>query len=147
VALPPKILTKKTPLNSLLATKQVSALTKFPGLQISNNLIWKKNIEYIISTLSYASFAVRTVTPQLKADTLKFVHFYFFHLVILYGINFWGNSAGSKRVFIIQKIIRITVSVKRRELFSTLPGSIKSLNHNIKLFMPALKDCLLSHSL
>jgi hypothetical protein len=32
------------------------------------------------------------------------------------------------------------------ELFSSLPDSIKSLNHDIKLFNPALKDYLLSHS-
>jgi hypothetical protein len=32
------------------------------------------------------------------------------------------------------------------KLFTTLPGSIKSLNHGIKVFKPALKDYLLSHS-
>jgi hypothetical protein len=32
------------------------------------------------------------------------------------------------------------------KLFNTLPDSIKSLNHDIKLFKPALKDYLLSHS-
>jgi hypothetical protein len=32
------------------------------------------------------------------------------------------------------------------KLFSTLPDSIKSLNHDIKVFKPALKDYLLSHS-
>jgi hypothetical protein len=32
-----------------------------------------------------------------------------------YGVIFWGNSAGKKRVFIIQqKIIRILAGVKRR---------------------------------
>jgi hypothetical protein len=32
------------------------------------------------------------------------------------------------------------------KLFSTLPGGIKSLNHDIKVFKPALKDYPLSHS-
>jgi hypothetical protein len=32
------------------------------------------------------------------------------------------------------------------KLFNTFPASIKSLNHNIKVFKPALKDYLLSHS-
>jgi hypothetical protein len=32
------------------------------------------------------------------------------------------------------------------KLFNTLPSSIKSLNHDIKVFKPALKDCLLSLS-
>jgi hypothetical protein len=32
------------------------------------------------------------------------------------------------------------------KLFNNLPDSIKSLNHDIKVFKPALKDYLLSHS-
>jgi hypothetical protein len=32
------------------------------------------------------------------------------------------------------------------KLFNTLPDSIISLNHDIKVFKPALKDYLLSHS-
>jgi hypothetical protein len=32
------------------------------------------------------------------------------------------------------------------KLFSTLPASIKSLNHDMKVFEPAMKDYLLSHS-
>jgi hypothetical protein len=32
------------------------------------------------------------------------------------------------------------------KLFNTLPSSIKSLNHNIKAFKPALKNYLLCHS-
>jgi hypothetical protein len=40
--------------------------TKFLGLQIDNNLNWKKHIEYIIPKLSSTCFAMRTVTPLLK---------------------------------------------------------------------------------
>jgi hypothetical protein len=32
------------------------------------------------------------------------------------------------------------------KLFSNLPPTIKSLNHDIKIFKPALKDHLLTHS-
>jgi hypothetical protein len=32
------------------------------------------------------------------------------------------------------------------KLFSTLPDIIKSFHHDIQVFKPALKDCLLSHS-
>jgi hypothetical protein len=34
---------------------------KFLGLQIDNNLNWKKHVEYIIPKLSSACFAMRTV--------------------------------------------------------------------------------------
>jgi hypothetical protein len=89
--------------------------TKFHGLQIDNNLNWKKHIEYIIPKLSSACFSMRTVTPLLKVDTLKLVCFACFHSVMSYGVICWGNSTDSKRVFIIQKkIISIVAGVKRR---------------------------------
>jgi hypothetical protein len=56
--------------------------TKFLGLQIDNNLNWKKHIEYIIPKLSSACFAIRTVTPVLKRDNLKLVYFAYFHSII-----------------------------------------------------------------
>jgi hypothetical protein len=88
--------------------------TKFLGLQISNNLNWKKHTEYIIPKLSSACFAMRTVTLLLKIDTLKLVNFAHFHSITSYGVIFWGNSKDSKRVFNIQKkIIGIMVRVKR----------------------------------
>jgi hypothetical protein len=49
--------------------------TKFLGLQIDNNLNWKKHIEYVNPKLSSACFAVKTVTLLLKIDTLKLVSF------------------------------------------------------------------------
>jgi hypothetical protein len=62
--------------------------TKFLGLQIDNNLNWKKHIEYIIPKLSLACFAMRTVTSLLKVDTLKLVYFAYLHSVMSYGVIF-----------------------------------------------------------
>jgi hypothetical protein len=59
---------------------------KFLGLQIDNNLNWKKHIEYIIPKLSSACFAMRTVTPLLKIDSLKLVYFAYFHSIMSYGV-------------------------------------------------------------
>jgi hypothetical protein len=55
--------------------------TKFLGLQ-TDNLHWKKHIEYIIPKLSSACFAMRKITLLLKRDTLKLVFFTYFHTVI-----------------------------------------------------------------
>jgi hypothetical protein len=52
--------------------------TKFLCLQIDNNFNWKKHIEFFPQTNS-ACFAMRTVTPLLKVDTLKLVYFAYFH--------------------------------------------------------------------
>jgi hypothetical protein len=79
--------------------------TKFFGLQIDNNLKWKKHIEYIIPRRSLACFAMGTVTPLLKVDTLKLVYFPYFHSIISYGIIFWENSTDSKIIFNTQNKI------------------------------------------
>jgi hypothetical protein len=74
-------LTKQTSWNLLLTcinlnigydnkTIEEVGITKFLCLQIDNNLHWKKNIGYIIPKLSSACFAMRTVTPVMKTDTL-----------------------------------------------------------------------------
>jgi hypothetical protein len=52
-------------------TTEVVRTTKFNGLQIDNKLNWKKHIENIIPKLNSARFAMKTVTPLLKIDTLK----------------------------------------------------------------------------
>jgi hypothetical protein len=59
--------------------------TKFLGLQIDNNLNWKKRIVYFFPKLSSACFVMRTVTPLLKKNTLKLVCFAYFHSIMSRG--------------------------------------------------------------
>jgi hypothetical protein len=70
--------------------------TKFLGLQIDNNLNWKKHIQYFFPKLISACFPMRTVTPLLKVDTLKLIYFAYFHSIMSKTVNFWGNSTDSK---------------------------------------------------
>jgi hypothetical protein len=70
--------------------------TKLLGLQIDNNLNLKKHTEYIIPKLRSICFAMRTVTPLLKTDTLKLIYFAYFYSIMSYGVIFWGNSTDSK---------------------------------------------------
>jgi hypothetical protein len=64
---------------------------KFLGLQIDNNLNWKRRIEYIIPKLSSACFTMRTIVPLMRIATLKPVYYAYFHSVLSYGLIFWGN--------------------------------------------------------
>jgi hypothetical protein len=77
--------------------------TKFLGLRVDNNLNWKTHIQYIIPKLSSARFAVRTITSPMKTETLKFVHFAYFHSIMPYRIIFWGNSTNSKKKYFTSK--------------------------------------------
>jgi hypothetical protein len=60
--------------------------TKFLGLQLDNNLNWKKHTEYIYPKLSSGCFAIRAVIPLLKVDTVKLVYFAYFHSIMSYGV-------------------------------------------------------------
>jgi hypothetical protein len=72
--------------------------TKFLGLQIDNNLNWKTHIQYIIPKQSSACFAMRTITPLMKTETLKLVYFAHFHSIVSYGIIFWGTRQTGKSI-------------------------------------------------
>jgi hypothetical protein len=48
-----------------------SANTKFLGLQSDNHLNWKNRIDQMITKLSGACYAVRSVFPIVNIDTLK----------------------------------------------------------------------------
>jgi hypothetical protein len=76
---------------------------KFLGLQIDNNLNWKKHNEYIIPKLSSACFTMRTVVPLMTMDNLKLVYFAYFHSVLSYGLIFWGNSTDSNKCILHSK--------------------------------------------
>lgn len=90
--------------------------TKFLGLQIDNNLNWKKHINYIINKLSAACFSLRVLSPLVSRTTLKQVYYAYFHSILTYGIMFWGNSVDSKKVFILQKkAIRILTNSHSRD--------------------------------
>jgi hypothetical protein len=39
----------------------------------------------------------------MKIETLKSVYSPYFHSIMPYGIIFWGNSTGSRKVFCVQK--------------------------------------------
>jgi hypothetical protein len=68
-----------------------SCHTKFLGINITNTLSWKKHIDQLISKLSTACYAIRTVKPYVKLETLLMVYYAYFHSVMHYGIMFWGN--------------------------------------------------------
>jgi len=82
--------------------------TNFLGLELDNNMNWKKHVIKILPKLSRACYAVRAMYPFSSLGTLKMIYFAYFHTRIQYGIIFWGNSSESKKVFLAQKeVIRI----------------------------------------
>ena len=84
--------------------------TEFLRLTLDNILSWKTHIDTIIPKLSSASFVIRTVKPFLSQDSLRVVHYSYFHSIMTHGIIFWGNT------------IAIPFLDYKRELFKSLWG-------------------------
>jgi hypothetical protein len=60
-------------------------------------------------------YVIRNVKPYMSTSALKAISYSFFHSLMGYGINFWGNSSHSSTIFLIQKnVIRIMLGCGNR---------------------------------
>jgi hypothetical protein len=101
---------------------------KFLGLLINNNLSWKTHIECIKLKLSSACYAIRSVKLHVTTNTLKMIYYSYFHFIMTYGLQFWGNSSDSKKIFRLQKkVIRIMMGHRNMELCKKLFLNLKIL--------------------
>ena len=103
----------KTGLNNNLITN--SSYTKFLGLTMDCKLSCNKHIDLFMTKLCMAFYKIRNVKTYMSASALKIICHAFFHLVMSYGIIFWGNSSHSSTIFCMQKkAIRITEECENR---------------------------------
>jgi hypothetical protein len=90
--------------------------TKFLGLITDTTLSWKDRITGLTSKLNKACNAIRAIKPFMFLEVMKMIYYSYVHLVISYGIIFWGNSHFSDSIFKIQKrIIRVITNTGRRD--------------------------------
>jgi hypothetical protein len=110
--------------------KQTSNITntKFLGLFTNYTLSWKTHIEYIMPKLRSACYVTRSVKPHLSQNTLKMIHYSYFHSIMTYGLLFWGHSSDSVKIFRVQKkIIRNTLGCRSRDSCRNLFTKLKIL--------------------
>jgi hypothetical protein len=99
--------------------------TKFLGLIIDNSLSWNGHVDWLMSRLGSACFAIRAVKPYMSIEILRTIYFAYFHSIMSYGLIFWGNSSHSSHIFKLQKrAIRIMTNsgyrASCRELFKEM---------------------------
>jgi hypothetical protein len=59
---------------------------------------------------------MRPVKSYVSINTMKMIHYSYFHSVMTYGLLFWGNSLDSIKIFRLQKkIIIITIGCRSRD--------------------------------
>ena len=74
---------------------------KFLGLELDKFLNWKNHIDKLLSKLSCACFAIRSMSFHCNITTIKMIYFAYFHSLLEYGIAFWGNSTESVKCNVI----------------------------------------------
>jgi hypothetical protein len=79
--------------------------TKFLGLELDKNINWNNHIQKILPRLSSACYVIRRMSLFCNLTTLKMIYFAYFHLIIEFGIIFWGILVESKKILIQQKRI------------------------------------------
>jgi hypothetical protein len=90
--------------------------TKFLGLIIDDTLPWNQHIDYIISKLSVACYAIRNIKYIVSIETLRLIYFAHVHSIMSYGIIFWGSSSKGQKVFIMQKrTVRVITNTRPRD--------------------------------
>jgi hypothetical protein len=96
-----KFCTNKTCFNLIIGYDDKSIeeveTTKCLDLQSDSNLNLKAHIQYVMSKLSSACFAMRKVISLMNAETLILVYLIYFHSIMSYRIISWGNSTDSKK--------------------------------------------------
>lgn len=125
----------KAPLDLTLSSFGIeeSSSVKFLGLILDNKLSWNDQVSSLCSRLSKTNFALRTLCPILSRDLLIMVYYGCFFSVMAYGIEAWGGSPHSSRVFIKQKAaVRLIMGVSP---LSSCRGMFRTLNF---LTLPSL---------
>jgi len=79
-----------------------SSNTKFLGLIIDDSLMWKADIDQMMSKLNTACFVIRTIQAIMSQETLRMVYFAYIYSIMSYGILFWVNQSHSDKIFKIQ---------------------------------------------
>ena len=106
-----------------------SSYTKFLGVKMNNTLSWNNHIDLLEKKLSKSCYIIRNAKTYMSAPSLKTIYYAFFHLVMSYGIIFWGNSCDRSLIFKLQiKVIRIMEGCGNRV-------SCRSLFKKFKIFL------------
>ena len=75
----------------------------FLGVEFNERLNWKNHIEKLAHSMASFSFVLRTLSQQISTQNALMTYYAHVHSRISYGIQMWGNSVESERIFKLQK--------------------------------------------
>ena len=84
------------------------ASARFLGVILDDGLRWDEHCVYLSKKLNSTIFLMRNLRSEVSLPVLRQAYFALFGSYISYGLMAWGASAGSSRVFSLQrKVLRI----------------------------------------
>ena len=90
--------------------------TKFLGRYVDRCLKWDVHTGNLNKKLSTAIYAVNTIKQIVGFKAALTVYYSYFHSILQYGIEYWGNSATISSTFIVQeRAIRTLFNLKIRD--------------------------------
>lgn len=78
-------------------------VVKFLGLHIDKRLTWSEQITKLENKLSSICYLLRSLKLIIDSETLRMTYYTYFHSVMTYGVEFWGNTTNSIKIFRVQK--------------------------------------------
>lgn len=89
---------------------------KLLGLTIDNKLNWSSHITTLADRLSSAVYSIRYIKSISTHEAARMCYFANFHSLMMYGLQFWGNSPSADRIFLLQKrAIRALCGLKQSD--------------------------------
>ncbi|CAG9098857.1 unnamed protein product [Plutella xylostella] len=76
---------------------------KYLGFTVDSALTWSAHIDLACGRLASACFALSRLTPSLSLENLKKAYYGYFHSILTYGIDVWGDAADAYKIFKKQK--------------------------------------------
>lgn len=88
----------------------------FLGIRLDHELNFINHIDYVISKLSTAYYAILQLKYEVSSKHLIDLYYSLVYPYLAYNVALWGNSIASERVFINQKrIIRLMFNLTPRQ--------------------------------
>lgn len=76
---------------------------RYLGIVLDQTLQWSDHIEGVLGRVSRGLFVLNRLNRSVDLVALKSAYFAYIHSHLCYGTIIWGNSAGMKKVFKLQK--------------------------------------------
>ena len=91
--------------------------TKFLGIEIDSSIIFKQHISQLCKKLNFVLLIMRSIRPYVDIKTMINIYYTFFYPHLIYGLEFWGHSAGChlNQILVLQKsALRIILKIRPR---------------------------------